>query len=80
MTGFSADGIDRVQDAGSFAAFVARLRQDDDLDDLSLDDFLEQMQAWVADGVAVGSSDLFAADASYWRFPAEVLLAAAVYE
>ncbi|MCW2577532.1 MAG: hypothetical protein JWR66_3562 [Modestobacter sp.] len=80
MTELSADGIDRVQDAGSFAAFVARLRQDDDLDDLSLDDFLEQMQAWVGDGVAVGASDLFAADASYWRFAAGVLLAAAVYE
>lgn len=80
MTELTADGIDRVQDAGSFAAFVARLRQDDDLDDLSLDDFLEQMQAWVVDGVAVGNSDLFTADASYWRFAAEVLLAAAVYE
>jgi hypothetical protein len=80
MTELTADGIDRVQDAGSFAAFVARLRQDDDLDDLSLDDFLEQMQAWVAEGATGGTSALFAADASYWRFAAEVLLAAAVYE
>jgi hypothetical protein len=80
MTELTADGIDRVQDAGSFAAFVASLRQDDDLEDLSLDDFLEQMQAWIADGVTGGASDLFAADASYWRFAAEVLLAAAGYE
>jgi hypothetical protein len=80
MTELTADGIDRVQDAGSFAAFVAQLRRDDDLEDLSLDDFLEQMRAWVADGVAAGTSDLFTADASHWRFAAEVLLAAAVYE
>jgi hypothetical protein len=80
MTELTADGIDRVQDAGSFAAFVGRLRQDDDVEDLSLDEFLEQMQAWVADGVAIGASDLFTADASYWRFAADALLAAAGYE
>jgi hypothetical protein len=80
MTELTADGIDRVQDARSFAAFVARLRRDDDLDDLSLDDFLEQLQAWIVDGVAGDRSSFFAAEPAKWRFAAELLLGAAVYE
>jgi hypothetical protein len=80
MTELTADGIDRVQDAGSFAAFVGRLRQDDDVEDLSLDDFLEQLQAWIVDGVATERSSFFAAEPAQWRFAEELLLGAAIYE
>jgi hypothetical protein len=80
MTELTADGIDRVQDARSFAAFVAQFRWDDDLDGLSLDDFLEQLQAWIADGAATERSSFFAAEPAQWRFAAELLLGAAIYE
>ena len=80
MSELTADGIDRVQDAESFAEFVARLRRDDDVEDLTLDEFLEQLQDWIRDGLALGASDLFAADAASWRFAADLLLGAAGYE
>jgi hypothetical protein len=80
MSELTADGIDRVQDAESFAEFVARLRRDDDVEDLTLDEFLEQLQVWIRDGLALGESDLFAADPASWRFAAELLLGAAGYE
>jgi hypothetical protein len=77
MDDLTADGIDRVQDAESFVEFVARLRRDDDVEDLTLDEFLEQLQAWIRDGLALGESDLFAADPASWRFAADLLLGAA---
>jgi hypothetical protein len=80
MSELTADGIDRVQDAESFADFVARLRRDDDVEDLTLDEFLEQLQGWIRDGLALGESDLFATDPAAWRFAAELLLGAAGYE
>ncbi|WP_137161335.1 hypothetical protein [Blastococcus sp. CCUG 61487] len=75
------DAIRNVSDAQSLANFLGQLRADDAVHAIaSLDDFLEQMQAFVVDA---GSGPLAAyatLPEKAWRLVAELLFAAAVYE
>jgi hypothetical protein len=72
--------VQDVHDAASLTEFIERLRGDDELRGLTLDGYLEQMQAYVADGAAAGHAHLSHTDHRAWQLVAEVLFAAALYE
>jgi hypothetical protein len=75
------DLIDEVVDASSLAHFVSLLRRDEEVAKVgSVDDYLEQMQAFLEDSRDGYLSRYAGLPQASWAFVAHLLFAAALYE
>lgn len=73
--------IARVSDAGSLATFLEHLRNDESLaEPIGVDDYLEQMAAFIKDGQGGYLSRYAGLPEESWSLVADLLFAAAIYE
>lgn len=73
--------IARVSDAASLAAFLEHLRSDEALaESITVDNYLEQMEAFVRDGQDGYLSRYAGLPDKSWSLVADLLFAAAIYE